>query len=142
MWYRVVIRKQTEDAWETYGLPTPHQEILTGLLRQARTSAAVLAVIQAENPTELRDRVRLFLSGSLTAAAPVWHLPPSSAAALPPTHKAAASAAPHILDARRWEIERGAGGDHDQPYRFELPQNPRILAKWIRLFLDHSSKAV
>ena len=43
---------------------------------------------------------------------------------------------PHItnpLDRRRQEIESGAGGDHDCPYIFTLPQSvPEILA-WITL---------
>ena len=40
------------------------------------------------------------------------------------------------LDARRrLEIERGAGGDHDEPYAFALPLSwPQRLA-WIRLMV-------
>jgi len=37
------------------------------------------------------------------------------------------------LDKRREEIERGAGGDHDLPYRFTLPTSmPQVLA-WVKL---------
>jgi hypothetical protein len=37
------------------------------------------------------------------------------------------------LDKRREELERGAGGDHDLPYRFTLPTSlPQVLA-WMRL---------
>jgi len=37
------------------------------------------------------------------------------------------------LDKRREELERGAGGDHDLPYRFRLPTSmPQILA-WVKL---------
>lgn len=37
-----------------------------------------------------------------------------------------------VLDRRRWEIEMGAGGDHDLPYTFALPLSlPQTLA-WIR----------
>lgn len=37
------------------------------------------------------------------------------------------------LDKRREELERGAGGDHDQPYRFTLPiAMPQVLA-WVKL---------
>ena len=38
-----------------------------------------------------------------------------------------------LLDRKRMEIEQGAGGDHDAPYRFTLPIfMPQLLA-WIRL---------
>lgn len=37
------------------------------------------------------------------------------------------------LDKRREELERGAGGDHDLPYRFTLPiVMPQVLA-WVKL---------
>ena len=37
------------------------------------------------------------------------------------------------LDKRREELERGAGGDHDLPYRFTLPTStPQVLA-WVQL---------
>jgi hypothetical protein len=38
-----------------------------------------------------------------------------------------------LLEKRREEIERGAGGDHDLPYRFMLPTSlPQVLA-WVKL---------
>jgi hypothetical protein len=38
-----------------------------------------------------------------------------------------------LLDKRREELERGAGGDHDLPYRFTLPTSmPQVLA-WVKL---------
>jgi len=37
------------------------------------------------------------------------------------------------LEKRREELERGAGGDHDLPYRFMLPTwLPQVLA-WVKL---------
>src|SRR6516162_2243739 len=37
------------------------------------------------------------------------------------------------MDKRREEIERGAGGDHELPYRFTLPiSTPQVLA-WLKL---------
>jgi len=37
------------------------------------------------------------------------------------------------LEKRREELERGAGGDHDLPYRFTLPTSmPQVLA-WVKL---------
>ncbi len=38
-----------------------------------------------------------------------------------------------VLEQRRVELERGAGADHDAPYRFSLPTSlPQVLA-WLRL---------
>jgi hypothetical protein len=39
------------------------------------------------------------------------------------------------LERRRVELERGAGGDHDLPYRFTLPiAMPQVLA-WVKLLV-------
>ncbi len=39
----------------------------------------------------------------------------------------------HTLESRRLELESGAGGGHDVPYRFVLPPSmPQVLA-WMRL---------
>ena len=38
-----------------------------------------------------------------------------------------------FLDRRRDELERGAGGDHDLPYRFALPVSMTQLLAWARL---------
>jgi hypothetical protein len=38
-----------------------------------------------------------------------------------------------LLEKRREELERGAGGDHDLPYQFTLPTSmPQVLA-WVKL---------
>jgi hypothetical protein len=37
------------------------------------------------------------------------------------------------LDARRDELERGVGGDHDCPYRFSVPASTSELLAWARL---------
>ena len=40
-----------------------------------------------------------------------------------------------VLDRRRLEAERGAGGDHDLPYEFTLPTStPQVLA-WVKLLV-------
>jgi hypothetical protein len=40
-----------------------------------------------------------------------------------------------FLEQRRRELERGAGGDHDCPYRFTLPGSmPQVLA-WVKLLV-------
>jgi hypothetical protein len=46
------------------------------------------------------------------------------------------------LDQRRVEIERGAGGDHDLPYRFTLPTSiPQVLA-WMKLLVNVQNGAL
>jgi hypothetical protein len=40
-----------------------------------------------------------------------------------------------VLESRRLELERGAGGDHDRPYTFALPLSlPQALA-WVQLLV-------
>ncbi len=44
-----------------------------------------------------------------------------------------------FLEKRRVELERGAGGDHDCPYRFTLPGSmPQMLA-WVKLLAKISA---
>jgi hypothetical protein len=44
-----------------------------------------------------------------------------------------------FLEKRRVELERGAGGDHDLPYRFTLPLSmPQVLA-WVKLLAKISA---
>lgn len=44
-----------------------------------------------------------------------------------------------FLEQRRGELERGAGGDHDLPYRFTLPGSmPQVLA-WVKLLAKVSA---
>jgi hypothetical protein len=37
------------------------------------------------------------------------------------------------VDQRREALERGAGGDHDMPYRFSLPSSAAALVSWVKL---------
>ena len=39
------------------------------------------------------------------------------------------------LDKRRDELERGAGGDHDLPYRFTLPTSTQHILAWLKLLV-------
>lgn len=40
-----------------------------------------------------------------------------------------------LLEAQRLELELGAGGDHDQPYRFAFPCRLPETCAWIRLMV-------
>jgi hypothetical protein len=39
------------------------------------------------------------------------------------------------VERRRWELEMGEGGDHDQPYTFALPLSMPQLLAWTRLLV-------
>ncbi len=59
----------------------------------------------------------------------------------PPPNESSMEAQPleergvRFLEKRREELERGAGGDHDLPYRFTLPiAMPQVLA-WVKLLV-------
>ena len=70
-------------------------------------------------------------TGTLAAAAVT---PPSSASSIPPPAPAEWSSS--VLESRRLELERGAGGDHDRPYTFALPLSlPQMLA-WVQLLVQ------
>jgi hypothetical protein len=36
---------------------------------------------------------------------------------------------------RRWELERGPGGDHDEQYQFEAPASEETRRAWARLLV-------
>jgi hypothetical protein len=40
------------------------------------------------------------------------------------------------LESRRLELESGAGGDHDVPYRFVLPPSMPQVFVWMRLLAN------
>ena len=45
-------------------------------------------------------------------------------------------------DVQRWQLERGAGGDHDKPYRFTLPAGDVELRSWLRLLVRYRRPAL
>ena len=44
-----------------------------------------------------------------------------------------------FLEKRRGELERGAGGDHDLPYRFALPGSMPQVLTWVKLLAKVSA---
>jgi hypothetical protein len=72
----------------------------------------------------------------LPVRAPVALLPPAAEAGHAATAQPASCYQPLLIspmEQRRDALERGAGGDHDQPYRFSmLASTPEMLA-WVRL---------
>jgi len=69
-------------------------------------------------------------TGTLVAAGAI---PPSTESSILPHAPAEWSSS--ILESRRLELERGAGGNHDSPYTFALPLSmPQTLA-WVELWV-------
>jgi hypothetical protein len=67
-------------------------------------------------------------TGTLVAAGAT---PPSNESSILPYSPAERSIS--VLESRRLELERGAGGDHDVPYRFVLPLSMPQVVAWMRL---------
>jgi hypothetical protein len=57
----------------------------------------------------------------------------------PSLHEKRSSPAPEgrrdVLDRRRLEVERGAGGDHDLLYEFTLPTSTLQVLAWVKLLV-------
>ena len=134
MWYRVTIRRQPASAWEVYALPTTDPEILCRVVQLARQTAADLAVVQAESASELRGLVQRFLKGELEVAAHARYAAHTPYGLRSQREHMAVGA---TLDTRRALIEQGPGGDLDQPYHFELPENGQTQRAWLRLLARH-----
>ena len=93
---------------------TPEQ-----LLSGRQEEGLVEAQAAAEAPTPARQR-------TLTATASAANEPDASI--IPP-----AVGGSTALEARRLEMELGAGGDHDLPYTFAFPRALPETRAWIRL---------
>jgi hypothetical protein len=69
-------------------------------------------------------------TGTLVAAGAT---PPSNESSILPQSPAERSSS--ILESRRLELERGAGGDHDSPYTFALPLSMPQTMAWLQLLV-------
>ncbi|MGH2516957.1 MAG: hypothetical protein ACRDHP_14995 [Ktedonobacterales bacterium] len=123
--YQVMIRKQHGATWETYAAPTGDPFVAMRHLQQAKGTHAEVTVVQATTASELallvdrmkhRDCTETWSTGAAIEQQPAQ-----------PSHEA-------LLDERhRWAMEQGPGGDHDEPYHFELPASARVTRAWIQL---------
>ena len=155
MYYRVAIQVEAPPAWKWQSTALsglsgllqwlqvyrafPHERlrIYSSSSREALNEQLVrenqgLASTSVPAPQFLQER-RIAPQGAVREAAARGartHEPTAS-------HSAKPSPSPDesglsLLDKRREELERGAGGDHDLPYQFTLPTSlPQVLA-WVK----------
>lgn len=137
MMYQVLKWSRQLDGWVPLSGPTTNAHTARLQLSQARRYCAGAVLVQAETAQELAGQVRhVQQSRCRPASAALPQLqtpgvqPVANSAALPPATQVAAL---HDDDARRWALERGPGGDHDEPYRFALPMEAIVMYHWLRL---------
>lgn len=125
MLYQVMIRRHETGSWEAFQSPTEDPFSAMRLIQLANSVHAEVTVLQGDSAPALDELVAGLRRGEIpgTSGSPF--------PGLTSTPRVHIEDAP--LEHRRWEIEQGPGGDHDQPYRFTLPQNSEILAIWLRL---------
>lgn len=128
MIYQVLVRQQADVSWEPYGKPTKDPFVVMRLIQQAHQQYGEISVVQADNLGAMRSLLERLRRGELPAHAV------SIGPALTATPRV--SVRDEVWEVRRWELEQGAGGDHDLPYRFELPPNPQVLAAWLSLMAN------
>lgn len=125
--YQVMARPHEGAVWERYAAPTDDPFMAMRQIQRAKATQAEVTVIQAATSSELNalvDRMTQHDCGEMWAAgAPRTASPATSSPTSPPD--------------KRWEMEQGPGGDHDEPYRFELPVSAQIMRAWLRLLARH-----
>ena len=110
-------------AQENDGLAT-HSVSAERFLRERGMSSAGL---RQEGATERMPEPRRTRTGTLPPLAPL----PQSRVQEPVLKEQSVS----TLERRRFELEMGSGGDHDQPYTFTLPVLVPQLLTWTRLMV-------
>lgn len=125
MVFQVLTRASARTAWEPFQSMTRNPLFAMALVRKACESAVEVSVIQAPSALQLREQLRQLRAGQSTsgAASPVPSL----------TATPRVSLASSNIESQRWVIERGAGGDHDLPYRFDGAISDDLLHRWSRL---------
>jgi hypothetical protein len=126
MLYQVLTRVSAGAAWMAYATPTSDPYDVIVLIQAANQHYAEVTILQAEDAGALATLLSHIRRGG--------ELPPEAASPVP-----GLTATPRVLvedppmEARRWEMERGPGGDHDQPYSFALPRSMGVVAAWLHL---------
>jgi hypothetical protein len=126
--YQILVRQQSDANWRPYGKPITDPFAAMRLVQQANQQYKEVTVLQADNLSALRALLLGLARGEMPARAA------SIAPALTATPRV--SVRDEAWEAWRWEMEQGGGGDHDMPYRFELPLNPKVLAAWVSLMAN------
>jgi hypothetical protein len=128
MIYQVLVRQHLDANWEPYDKPNGDPFAAMRLIQQANQQYREVTAVQADNLSALHTLLQRLARGEMPAGAT------SIAPALTATPRV--SVRDDLWEVRRWELERGGGGDHDTPYRFELPPNVQVLAAWLGLLAN------
>ncbi len=125
MLYQVLTRENQDTAWEPFHAMTRDPLYAMALVRKAGQVFAEVSVIQAATALLMREQVRQIRAGQPTRGevSPVPSL----------TATPRMSLAPSSIEGQRWAMERGPGGDHDVPYRFEGQIAGDTLRRWVSL---------
>lgn len=154
MLYQVMIRARARKGytgyavWEPFAEPTRDPSTAMLLVRQANQRRAEALVVQAEDAEDLAELMRHMRAAPLPdapAAIEIAEVTPRAPVEHAPRQTEHLSLVDELLaswDNQRWELERGAGGDHDTPYRFTLPAGNAELRSWLRLMVRYHRAAL
>lgn len=127
--YRIYDHVHENGAWTIFASPTRDPFTAMRMLQQAKANHGKATIMQAPTSSDLTLLVRRMMERD---GVPV-EIADAELAAQPGVPAPSLGRLTSKIERRRWEIETGTGGDHDQPYRFELPANAAIVREWLRL---------
>jgi hypothetical protein len=139
MLYQVLMRSSSVAQWRCATPPTSDLHRARAHLHIARRYAAEAMLVAVENLSEhAKVTQRRSDAGAAAACAQASAPPPPAEATATPSNWQEYHAD------RRWELERGPGGDHDEPYQFEAPTSEMTRRIWARLLArtQHECAAV
>ena len=128
MLYQVLMRSSSEAQWRCSTPPTSDLRKAQLYLHMARRYTAGAMLIAVETLSEHAQVTQRLRDARADAVYAQGSAPPSPAAAT----AVATNWQGYHVD-RRWELERGPGGDHDEPYQFEAPTSAMTKRIWARL---------
>jgi hypothetical protein len=131
MLYQVLMRKSGAEQWRCAMPPTSDMNSARLSLQTVKRYNAGAMLIAAESLPELVSLTRRLRDTRVAQE----YAPPNATLLLEgvaPPRAAPLRAASLGVD-RRWELESGLGGDHDEPYSFEAPTSEATRLAWARL---------
>lgn len=122
MVYQVIVRDTLARTWRKYGEVQREWESAKRMLAlaSAPNHGKEVFVVEAPTEAELGQKLALLDQG---VEAQVVSLP----ANLSPDDK------------KRLDIERGAGGDHDEPYLFRMAQELPVWQQWLDIWRRYAN---
>jgi hypothetical protein len=156
MHYRVAIQGDTSPTWQWNSTPLSSLNILLHWLQYYRTLPHDrLRIFSSSSRETLNEQLVRENQGLLSTSVPAIQFLQERRMSIPgrireasPSrtqvngHVASIAALPEAspcessrssLERRREELERGAGGDHDLPYRFTVPSSLSQVLAWVKL---------